>query len=365
MAYSGHLLFKEGGLQMNTRNRQLEFLRENSSPTIQHLLARLNEDVAAPEFQKNYQALRSLPELAYWKANIPVNISNETILGSSDGCFENAFGKLLQFGLNLDDILTTEQMQNCIGFLETTQNDDIYTSLARYVVAGYLLGAGSTSKVVSKTVTDRIDALYGFVSSSPFKHDIYVDSIGTKLPKSYQSKKLVNPTLYENGELVLPFIHDIFVFGNIQRHIPNDYQNKIAAIVDYVCDPKYQSFDYGYGVVRSSGNKLHAMGWSAHMPLFNEALSSEYFKKGLIFRMGLFSRFENAAVKIWLNSTMKKLANFRIDEVRYCFAGALLPETTNSYFLNGRHTSLNENRRQKNGRIIESTFYAYLCDVDY
>jgi hypothetical protein len=76
--------------------------------------------------------------------------------------------------------------------------------------------------------------------------------------------------------------------------------------------------------------------------------------------MALFSHFENKKTQLWVKEILMKLDEYRLDDFRYCFSSDLLPETKNSYFLNGRHTGLNENRKQKIGRTVESTYYAYL-----
>ncbi len=148
-----------------------------------------------------------------------------------------------------------------------------------------------------QVVLDRIDTLHRFVTTSPLKYDIYVEPEGFSIPKAYQSKRLVNPILYEDGEMTLPLVHDLFIFSYALEKLSAAYQRKIDAIVDYVSSTQYQDFDYGYGLVKSTKNKFHFMGWSAHMPWFNQALSTDYFKKGLVFRMPLFSGFENENIK--------------------------------------------------------------------
>ena len=347
---------------MNTKIKelQLDFLKSNCNSTIKHLLFLYLKDTKSKEFKTNYNALLKSPIISYWKKNIPKDIANTTILGSSDSCFENSFGKLLSFGLSVNDILTQSLLQKYISFLNTNQKNSIYDTLAHYVVAGYLYAAGSSDEIVQKIVLDRINTLYNFVTKSPIKYNIYVDASSFKVPKQYKSKKLVNPILYKNNELILPLIYDIFIFHYIYDRLSWDHKKKINTIIDYIAHNKYQSFDYGYGIIKTSQNKFHFMGWSAHLPLFNKNLSSNYFKKGLIYRMALFSKFKNQNIQLWLKETLLKLEEFKLDNYRYCFSSDLLPEIKNSYFMNGRHTSLNENRKQKIGKMIESTYYAYL-----
>ncbi|MFT6658909.1 hypothetical protein [Maritalea sp.] len=349
-------------MSASKKELQFNFLQDNCGPTIRHLLSRYPGEVQKDDLKENYDVLLQMPEVLYWKGLIPTEATGVTVLGSRDACFENSFGMLLQFGLSVNDILSQDLLQVYIDFLATNTGDGIYESLARYVVAGYLFAAGCSVELVNKTVLSRIDVLFELVTTSPFKHDIYVDATDHAVPSAYKSRKLVNPILYQRGELELPLVHDVFIFSKIYDRVSGDYKKKIDAIVAHIADEKYQSLDYGYGIIKTKENKFHAMGWSAHMPLFNEQLSSEYFKKGLIFRMALFSRFDNAGIRKWIENILATFEEYQVDDCRYCFSSTLLPETKNSYFLNGRHTSLNENRRKKSGRIVESTYYAFLAN---
>jgi len=341
------------------REQQLAFLTDNCGVTIRHLLYKLQGDEVSDAFKGSYAELLKLPQISYWKSQIPTNVEMSTILGSGDACFENCFGRLLSFGLEAKDILSSELQKRYLGFVRDDKDTSVYGTLARYIVAGYLLIGDGADETARQVVLDRIDALYDFVTNSPLKFDIYVEPDGFSIPKAYRAKRLVNPALYEEGAFGLPLIHDIFIFAHVFRTLPKAYQTKIIAIVDYVADPKYQGFDYGYGLVKYGQNKFHFMGWSAHMPLYNDALSVDYFKKGLVFRMPLFSTFEHPNIRAWQDRLRDYFNAYQLDGGLYCFPNEILPEVKNSYFLNGRHTSLNENRRRKTGKIVESTFYAY------
>ncbi|WP_027834284.1 hypothetical protein [Maritalea myrionectae] len=341
------------------RAQQLAFLESNCGVTIKNLLFKQQGDEGSSAFKQNYAELLNLPEVAYWKNKIPSTADMTSILGSSDACFENSFGRLLSFGLSTKDILSSDLRKIYLDFVADDNDTSVYGTLARYLVAGYLFIGGDADKTARKVVLDRIDALFEFVVNSPLKFDIYVEPDGFSIPKAYRSKQLINPALYEDGAFALPLVHDIFIFAHTHHKLPDAYQRKIKVIVDYVADPQYQDFDYGYGLVKYGQNKFHFMGWSAHMPLFNDTLSVDYFKKGLVFRMPLFSTFENPNIRAWRTKVRDHFDEFRNEDGLYSFSNDHLPEVKNSYFLNGRHTSLNENRRRKAGKIVESTFYAY------
>ncbi|WP_029041525.1 hypothetical protein [Cucumibacter marinus] len=346
----------------HTQDARRTHLENDGGPTIRNLLLRQSGDTASRRFLDNYRDLLALPAVSHWRSKIPNEVSTTSIMGSSDACFENSYGKLVHFGLSASDIITRSQLRSYVSFLSSDRTNNVYEFLARYVVAGYLYASGCQDEEAQKFVEGRIDRLHDFSTQSPLKFDIYGEGGTSGIPKAHKNKKVVNPDLYEGGELILPLIHDIFIFSRIYNTVSAAYRTKIDAIIDYVAHEEYQSLDYGYGLVRSEKNRFHFMGWSAHLPLFNAQLSVDYFRKGLIFRLALFSEFKNRRIQSWRRSMLQMIDEFRIDEIRYCFPGDLLPETPNSYFLNGRHTALNENRRQKSGRILESTYYAYLAN---
>lgn len=338
---------------------RLQFLSGNCGPIIKHLLLSNRKDAPRKPDRLSYAAMLKLPVVSFWKANIPTTISNATILGSGDSCFENSFGKLLSFGLDTADLLSDELLEQCVLFLQKAQCRTIYDSLARFVVAGYLLAAGSSDGLVQKIVKARINVLYDFVVGSPLKYDIYIESDHLKVPRQYRSNRLVNPILYQENELLLPLIYDVFVFSSVYAKLSADLKQKVDAVVDYIGDSRYQSFDYGYGLIQETKSKYHLMGWSAHLPLFNNNLSGSYFKKGLLHRMVVFSRFKSPAIQEWISRALLSLADFKVNDLQYSFPGEYLPEIKNSYFMNGRHMGLGEDRRQKLGRVVESTYYVH------
>jgi hypothetical protein len=214
---------------------------------------------------------------------------------------------------------------------------------------------------VREVILGRIEKLHGCVVKFSGGGRIYANERDERRSASAGSKKRIDPQWYSGGEFGLPLIHDIFVLSHFYGRDTGVSKKKIDAIVDLVASEKYQSLDYGYGLIREDGGRSHFMGWSAHLPLFNSALAGDYFKKGLMFRIAIFSRFNHPKIRAWLAEMLHSIEGYRIDDFRYRFPSGLLPEIPNSYFFNGRHTSLNENRRQKVGAIVEATYYAHLA----
>ena len=341
-------------------NDQLVFMLGNCAVIIKHLLSISVDDTKSKAYKTNYNDLLRLPEISYWKKRIPMSIDVTTILGSKDSCFENSFAKLLTYGLNTSEILPKNLLEKYLSFLEKKKCENIYDSLARLVVANYLFASGLSNNIVDEIVTKRINCLFDFVTSSPIKFNIYSESTEIRIPSQYHSKKLVNPILYQKNELILPLVYDIFIFYHIYEKVSESLRIKIDTIIEYISDSRYQAFDYGYGLIKRSKNKFHSMGWSTHLPFYNDNLATNYFEKGLIYRMVLFSKFNNPVIQNWIEEMLIKLEKFKINSYQYCFPHQLLPETKNSYFMNGRHMGLGENRTKKLSRIIESTYYIYI-----
>jgi len=235
----------------------------------------------------------------------------------------------------------------------------MYDTLAKQVVASYLVQADCDEKILIDLCKGRIDTLHNTVVNLAPNFQIYEVS-DYKLPRNYKSKRLIHQNLYCNNELALPLVYDINLFVVVSSYLNRQYKSKVNDIINYIFDEQYQNLDYGYGVVRESNGKFHSVGWSLHLPLYNDKLSTPYFINGLIHRVILLSRLNHIKVTSWVLSMVKYLEQYRLDEFRYLLAKELLPEVKNSYFMNGRHTSLNENRRKRSGRVIESTYYVYM-----
>lgn len=235
--------------------------------------------------------------------------------------------------------------------------NSIYDSLSKYLIAGLLYSGGSSQVLLEKILYQRIDDLYQTtLKDKPF--NIYEDENHQKKGQKV-SKKPIKAEYYQGNRLRLPLIYDIFVFYHIYKKSSQSMVGKIDAIIDYIASDAYQKLDYGYGLIKSHKSSYHQVGWSAHLPLFTPDLSSDYFRKGLLFRMYLFSRFDNDRVKKWLNKNIIELNKYKIDHFRYCFPSTILVQEKNNYFMNGRQMGLSENRRIKETRIVESTYYMY------
>jgi len=341
------------------RDKQLDFLLENCDTTIEHLLLSHSSHLTKSMSKGNLSDLLSLPSVRYWMESIPNQINTQTVLGSSDGCFENAFGKLLSYGLTANEIVNEDLYKQCLAFISNHENKSIYDPIARQVVTSYLLASGYVNHILIDKAQVRVENLYQAVTKMIPDYNIYADTKTLKIPKQYKSKKLIHPQLYEGNELVLPLIYDVYMFGVLYNITSIEVKEKIVTILDYIVNDKYQDLDYGYGIIRTPDNKFHSIGWSAHLPLYNKAQSENYFKKGLIHRMGLFSKFNHHGIQTWLQNILEAFEPYKLDGFKYCLPSELLPEIKNSYFMHGRHTGLNENRRKKSGKVIESTYYIY------
>ncbi len=118
------------------REKQLVFLQQNCGATIKNLLFKHLGDHDSREFKANYADLLELAEVAYWKSQVPTTVEMPTIMGSSDACFENSFGRLLSFGIEAEDILSPDLFKHYLNFVQKGQGADIYDALTRYLVAG-------------------------------------------------------------------------------------------------------------------------------------------------------------------------------------------------------------------------------------
>lgn len=320
-------------------DQQKSYLSEFGGPIIKHLMggSSLSKEL-----------------LCEYLERLPKKLAVETICGSGD-TFENVIGKLILLGAEVGDVFTLEERHNCYHYINEEENDlIIYHHLSKYIVAGYLYCLGDQSKVVKDYVYQRINALH----KSVLKGFDSIYSMKNGVPVRYNSKKVIDPTYYKNRSFDLPLMYDMFVFSYVYNELSSDYKEKIDVILTFIGQDDYQNLDYGYGLV-AHNKSFHSMGWSVHLYGLNSLITGDYFEKGLLFRLYILSKFNHRLINTWIDKGIHDLRGYRVDDFRYCFPSKILQAQRKSYFMNGRDLGLHENRRLKQGKTIESTYYMY------
>ena len=233
----------------------------------------------------------------------------------------------------------------------TIEGHHVLRYLPNIVIVPIFLRAGVYEEWMIEFVKERIDTIYNFVQQG--NYDIY-DSVNQYkgIPKSFQGRPIVRPELYEQGKIKLPLEYDIYGFASVYMKLPQDYKNRIDAIIIYIMDKKFQQVADGYGILTDK-KKYWALGWDPKPLEFEK----EYCYNPLLLKMGLLSNFEVATKSEWFLQALKIVERYKDDNGLYHFPKNYLTEKDSCWIL-GNHMGVGENRRNKNALIHEGTFRA-------
>ena len=232
-------------------------------------------------------------------------------------------------------------------------------------------------------------------------------------PKAFRKKRFLKPELTPDGEVRLPYIHDLYALA----HFPDNARDaatarKIDTIIRYVLDPRYQTLGDGYGYLRERHDQHthhYAIGWSAHLPVCakrtpeggmtvlgwggdpscgtaapgcggaapaaprttptrrdpTSASASElpavtpptgFERARVVQRMELMAHFPAARETRAFQDCLAHLEAHRTDRGTYLFPRDYLREQQSGYWVTGAYMALEDNRRSPHAIELESTF---------
>ncbi|UCH36336.1 MAG: hypothetical protein JSV65_08275 [Armatimonadota bacterium] len=232
--------------------------------------------------------------------------------------------------------------------------------LHKIIMAAGLLRAGyAMEQAVISFARQRLDDLYETCRKGAY--DIYIgEDEYAGIPRALRNKRFVKPELTPDGELRLPYIHDIYLLA----HFPGDAKDaatarKIDAVVRYVLDPRYRALKDGYGYLRQQdGDHVHhyAIGWSAHLPDCSKRSLGGYERARIVQRTELMAHFAAAAETRSFRDALAHLETYRTERGTYLFPRDYLREQQSGYWVTGAYMALEANRRSSRTIEVESTF---------
>ncbi len=342
------------------------WLIENGSLPIQFQLTSNNNLI---------DGLLSNEECKYWLGQLKFKVSNSdmtNIHGSHDYRTENILGKCWLLGLRKDITEFDTLMRMYIDFLDVhvnsqQNNGTTYQKIYAYydyetVLSCYLPFLGYAAEPSLLRITNkRISYLYDFTKDKGY--DIYVD--GSKYPgvkKEWQAL-LINPSLYADGNLSIPSVFDIILLAGMYEYLNEDQKMKTDTIISWILNEKYRKIKTRYGYIYSEDDSYNAKSLirSFDIPDMNDALSGNNMQS-IIFKTFILSRFAVSKDTQLLNDMMTFLRTFRLLSGRYSFPKSLLNEKKDSYFTEGGHMNIGENKRSKTYQEVVSTFWMYLIE---
>lgn len=305
-------------------------------------------------------------EVSYWLERLKQRSdANELgkIHGSHDYRMENILGKLWLLGFNrsipeLDTSLNfifeflhqhIKNQNRGSGFGAIYSNLDYELILAAYMpFFGYY-----DDEAVQYIARKRINLLYAFIESQNF--NIYIDSTGLKsVPKAWR-EYILNQELYEDGNVKLPFRHDIILFACIYAYLEQDMQHKIDKIITWICSENYASMWKTKAIFYAEGGQYttKSIGIGAFPPNINNG------DNDLLFKTFLWSHFSVFRDSKQYRDTMEYLEQYSNDTLLYKFPRSFISEKTDIYLTAGGHMNLGENRKSSKYAQLISSYWMY------
>lgn len=348
----------------------LDRLLENAGPII---LYRTRVELLKESDDEKVESLKrdllsdSLVKL--WLGHLHLDFRTHVMHGSKSEAFENAMGKLYEFGLRKDVEALDEKTEPFRRWLAEQIDQPTVLPFFRTLVAAFLSMTGySEEDAVNTWILKRLETLYLFAKKGDFE-DIYIlQDTFPGFPKAFRRKPLLNPALQTEDGSMLPSIHDVNAFLHSEP-IMEDTQlrRKVETIVDFILRPEYQKLHPGYGVVMLSG-RYYSAGWSVHLPGYfkSDAGKDHPYQfsirpdqpthPSLLLRLSLMSRSRTATEHVWFKRSLSLLESFRMENGLISFPRSFLPEKKVGYWVNGKRMALEAGRRGQKAITCESTF---------
>ena len=334
-----------------------DWLLRNAGPVIRFRVAtELSEE-------HRYSAFRDLLSsdiVRYWVKSFRPDCSRCGLHGAKSGTYENAAGKLYDFGLRKGMPILDRKTLPFRRWLKQEVAKPIEGYLPvfhRTLVASFLamLGYGDDEAVESWTFR-RLDTLYPFAKRGDLSEMYVSKDKFISFPKAFKSSPLVNPDLYPNEELKLPWIHDMYAFLHSPPIMKDaTSREKVETVIKFILTQKYQRLRVGYGVVRHR-SRYYMMGWSVHLPSFFSGKIVSDQAGRLLLWLELFSRSEEARASFWYRRAVEELSKYATEKSLILFPREFLPEKKIGVWILGMRMGLEENRRKHEGLLCESTF---------
>ena len=329
-----------------------EYLYDNAGPVIKN---QVSNALGRPTV-KTRQAMLKDPAVEYWLSCTQEFAKNQRVHDSFDTRLENWMHKLVSFGVRENDDLRLQKVSAEVlnHIIKNAGNEKFFDSISNVIAASYLSYMGCEDDIVLQIITQRIDAVYGFVKNKDY--DIYADKKDyPAVPKARDRYPLVKPELYAGNIWRLPTVHDLFAFANLPQKIQRDAElkNKIDAIVGYILTDEYQKLPWGYGLMLVPPRTYYSMGWSVKLSRYFKT-DENYKIDPILWETELMSHFEAARSSEWFIKRIEFLKSYCSGGI-YEFPSNYLTEIKDKYYVGGGHMGLCENRRKKDWRQIEST----------
>ena len=325
----------------------IEWLMANASPVIRYRTQ--TELIRTADKESLQNAMTKILDLPQTQKRLTLlrNLDYNRTHGGPGTYLENVLPMLNDFGLYYDTDAFNSETKSISDIANIVLNEN-YDKITAYP---FLLRSKFPIGGLLEFAVERINTIYDFTRRMDF--DIYDDIKNYKgVPKSFQDRPLIKPSVACIGNFRIPLIYDIVAFAEIYKIVSSDIQGKIDNIIGYILSPEYDVVIPMYGIVSAGPRKYYAMGWDCKKP-FND---NQGFSYPNLHRLLLYSHFPAAVKSMWFQNAVDYLTQYKTQNGTYAFPKEYLPEADGCWVL-GVRMSLAENRRKNQHIEIESTFY--------
>lgn len=234
----------------------------------------------------------------------------------------------------------------------------VYLHYDRQIVLGASLAlAGYYDDTVQRHLRDRLNLIHKVIKQVGY--DIYENPSEHNIrPKEWRNH-ILKWKLYEDGNIRLPFIHDICSFAVLyEKTSDKTVKDKIDTIIQWVLQPNHQSLLYNYGYIRCPHGLGKSVGWKMNLPGYFGFNAGDFNPTQLVIRCWMLSHFRSAINHPWFIESLKHLESFMTKRGTYVFPSQYLTERKGKgYWILGAYMGLGENRRRRVWGELESTFW--------
>jgi hypothetical protein len=357
------------------------WLMDNADAPIRYRIARefLRDEKIAKDIEEE---LIENPAVTLWLKNLkpqtpPQHWSMEH--GSFDFCLENALPKIVQLGLHGGLPQVKDALEFYLAKMRNIDSLDFQTikienpgvsyrkckQLYAILTANLLSLANMEDESAIRYMLGSLDEMYNFVQKKIY--DIYLSEDErrrlTRVPKNWKSTDyFINPDVVKKYGFSYPIVYDIMGMYRLYDLKNPEVDKKINAVISYISTDEFHlKITDGYGILVEEDGKYHGMGWDPKYPGWFDL--PDYMETGnvpkLLFFSQYISKYPAAEKTKWFSDLLNYIEKYRTEDGTYLFPGTWLKEST-GYAVQGYHMSFGENRRKKNWREIESTFYVQL-----
>ncbi len=286
-----------------------------------------------------------------WLQNLTHETRFNAVHGSKDTCIENALQKLVQLGLKAGHAPLDDAIGSIEAFFAPGPKPRLpspFNTFKETLVAAQLANAGyGAHREVARRMKARAETVSAFARTGDTDIFIPANEHG-KLPGSFEGRGVIRDDLYNEGNLKLPWIHDLLGW---------DDGPGLDDVLAYILSTDYQALPWGYGILWIRPRRFLAMGWSIKLAEPSGTLVSQRTAGSFLWHLSALSKFRAIRESAWFVRSLAHLDRFRRDDGTWEFPRDYLPEKRDSYMVGGGHMGLGENRRRRNWRANESTFW--------